>query len=47
MNTNKQSKGLTPEEQESHNAIVKAILSLIQMIISFFVKRKNNDKTKV
>ena len=38
---------LTPEQRESHSAIVKAVLALVQMIISFFTSKKNSDTTSV
>lgn len=35
---------LTPEQKETHSAIVKAVFGLVKMIISFFVTKKKKDK---
>ena len=47
MSTAKNLNKLEPEEQETHNAIVKAVLALIQMIVTFFTGRKKKSDTNV
>ncbi len=38
---------LEPDEQETHSAIVKAIFSLIKMIVEFLTGRKKKSDTNV